>query len=94
DVELVGGISAGVLSGNDVFIKNENGLQNIGKTRDISSVNVSGTIGFGMTYVLNNNLSLAVEPRLNYYLNSINRNPDVEFRPYRVGVYTGLYYAF
>ncbi|MDD2382445.1 MAG: hypothetical protein PHV35_12185, partial [Mariniphaga sp.] len=45
DVELVGGISAGVLSGNDVFIKNENGLQNIGKTRDISSVNVSGTIG-------------------------------------------------
>lgn len=94
DVELVGGLNAGVVVGNNAFIDNEYGMQNIGKTRDISTVNLSGTLGVGVTYALGKHISLAVEPRLNYYLNSINHNPDVEFRPYRVGVYTGLYYEF
>ena len=94
DVELVGGVNAGVVVGNNAFIDNEYGVQNIGKTRDISPLNVSGTVGVGLNYALGKNLSVAVEPRVNYYLNSINRNPEVDFRPYRVGVYTGLYYEF
>jgi hypothetical protein len=94
DVELVGGVNAGLVVGNNAYIDNEYGVQNIGKTRDISPVNVSGTVGVGLNYAVGKNLSLAVEPRLSYYLNSINRNPEVDFRPYRVGVYTGLYYEF
>ncbi len=94
DVELVGGVNAGVVVGNNAFIDNEFGVQNIGKTQDISTVNVSGTVGVGLNYALGKNLSVAVEPRVNYYLNSINRNPEVDFRPYRVGIYTGLYYEF
>jgi len=93
-VELVGGVNAGMVVGNNAFIDNEFGIQNIGKTRDISPVNVSGTLGVGLNYALGKNLSVAVEPRVNYYLNSINRNPEVDFRPYRIGVYTGLYYEF
>jgi hypothetical protein len=94
DVELVGGVNAGLVVGNNAYINNEYGVQNIGKTRDISFVNVSGTVGVGLNYPLGKNLSLSVEPRFSYYLNSINRNPEVDFRPYRVGVYTGLYYEF
>ena len=94
DVELVGGVNAGLVVGNNAYIDNEYGVQNIGKTRDISPVNVSGTVGVGLNYAVGKNLSLAVEPRFSYYLNSINRNPEVDFRPYRVGVYTGLYYEF
>jgi opacity protein-like surface antigen len=90
----VGGINAGLVVGNNAYIDNEYGVQNIGRTQDISTVNVSGTVGVGLNYALGKNLSVAVEPRLNYYLNSINRNPEVDFRPYRVGVYTGLYYEF
>jgi len=94
DVELVGGVNTGVVVGNNAYIDNEYGLQNIGKTRDISTVNVSGTVGLGLNYAIGRNLSVAVEPRLNYYLNSLNRNPEVDFRPYRIGIYTGLYYEF
>jgi hypothetical protein len=94
DVELVGGVNAGLVVGNNAYINNEFGVQNIGKTLDISTVNVSGTVGVGLNYALGKNLSVAVEPRLNYYMNSINRNSEVDFRPYRVGVYTGLYYEF
>lgn len=94
DVELVGGLNAGILVGNNAFMENEFGQQNIGETQDISTVNLSGTVGIGLNYALGKHVSLAVEPRLNYYLNSINQNPGVDYRPYRIGVFTGLYYEF
>lgn len=93
-VELMGGVNAGVVVGNNAYFDNEYGMQNIGRTRDISKVNILSTIGVGVNYALNKNISIAVEPRLNYYLNSINQSHDVDFRPYRVGIYTGLYYEF
>lgn len=94
NIELLGGFNAGLVVGNSAFIDNQYGIQKIGKTRDISTVNLSGTLGVGMTYALGEHVSVAVEPRVNYYLNSISRNPEVAFRPFRVGVYTGLYYSF
>lgn len=94
DVELLGGINAGVVVGNNAFFENQFGVQKIGKTRDISTLNVSGTLGLGFTYALGKHFSLALEPRFNYYLNSISNNPEVHFKPYRIGMYTGLYYAF
>jgi hypothetical protein len=94
DIDILGGVNAGFVVGNNAYLDNGYGEQNIGKTEDISTLNMSGTIGFGVNYALGKNFSLAVEPRFNYYLNSINRNPAVEFRPYRIGVYTGLYYDF
>jgi opacity protein-like surface antigen len=94
EVEVMGGVNTGFVVGNKAYMKNEYGEQNIGETRDISTLNFSGTLGVGLTYALSKSISLALEPRVNYYLNSINSNPDVDFRPYRVGVYTGLYYEF
>ena len=93
-VELLGGINAGFVIGNNAYLDNDYGLQNIGSTADISTLNFSGTIGVGLNYALGKHFSFALEPRLNYYLSSINSNPDVDYRPYRIGVYTGVYYEF
>ena len=93
-LELLGGFNAGIVVGNDAYLDNEFGLQNVGKTEDISPINLSGTLGVGLNYELGKHISLGFEPRLNYYLSSINQNPDVEFRPYRIGFYTGIYYEF
>lgn len=93
-IELMGGVNAGLVVGNNAYIDNEFGLQKIGETQDISTVNFSGTIGLGLNYSLSKHFSVAVEPRLNYYLNSINTNPEVDFRPYRIGIFTGLSYEF
>ncbi len=93
-MELVGGINAGVVVGNNAYVENGGSLQNVGKTKDISMLNFSGTVGVGMNYSLGKHVSVAVEPRLNYFLSSINSNPDVDYRPYRIGVYTGVYYEF
>ena len=93
-IEVMGGVNAGVIVGNNAYIDNSYGLQNIGETRDISTINLSGTVGVGINYALGKHISMAVEPRLNYYFSSINSNPEVDFRPYRIGVFTGLYYEF
>lgn len=93
-IELMGGLNAGVVVGNNAYIDNNYGLQNIGTTQDISTINLSGTIGVGANYNIGKHISVAVEPRLNYYLNSINTSKDVVYRPYRIGFYTGLYYEF
>lgn len=93
-IELVGGVNTGIVVGNNAYIENSYGVQNVGSTQDISSVNLSGAVGLGMNYALGKHISVAVEPRLNYYFNSINSNPEVDYRPYRVGIFTGVYYAF
>lgn len=93
-LEVLGGLNAGFVVGNNAYIDNSYGLQNIGKTQDISTINLSGTVGVGVNYALGKHISVAVEPRLNYYFNSINNSPEVDYRPYRIGVFTGLYYEF
>lgn len=92
--DVLGGLNAGLVVGNNAYIQNNFGKQNIGSTEDISTLNISGTIGVGFSYAVGRHFSLAMEPRFNYYLNSINTSPDVDYKPYRIGLFTGVYYAF
>ena len=56
-VDILGGLNAGIVAGNNVYMDNQYGNQNIGKTKDISTVNFSGTVGVGLNYALNKNIS-------------------------------------
>ncbi len=94
DLQLMGGLSTNFLIGNQVYLEDGGVSQKVGKTSNISSVNYSGTFGVGVEYSLGKHLSLSIEPRVNYYLSSINKSADVDYRPYRIGVYTGLNYTF
>jgi hypothetical protein len=93
-VEMITGLNAGIVIGNNAYIENQYGIQNIGETQDISTLNLSGTVGVGLNYALGKHFAVAFEPRFNYYLNSINTNSSVDFRPYRLGFYTGVSYEF
>ncbi len=93
-VELMGGLSTNMVVGNNVFMESNSRRELVGNTQDINTVNFSGTVGAGLIYALGKNLSISVEPRLSYYLNSINHSGEVNFKPWRVGVFTGLSYEF
>lgn len=94
DVEMMGGFSSNVLVGNQTFMEtgSENSL--IGKTKDMQSVNYSGTLGLGLKYSLSKSLFLNIEPRIKYYLNSLNNSESVTYKPYTIGVFSGLSYQF
>jgi hypothetical protein len=93
-IQVSGGINAGIVVGNKAYISSEGSTQQVGKTQDISALNISTGAGVGFSYAISRNFSLSVEPKINYYLNSINRNGEIEFKPYRIGIFSGLNYEF
>lgn len=94
DVEMMGGFSSNVLVGNQTFMESSAGKNRIGSTKDMESMSYSGTLGIGLKYGLSKRVSLNVEPRIKYFLNSLNSNSAVIYKPYTVGVFTGLSYEF
>lgn len=94
NMHLLGGFSANMLVGNNVYMKNESGDFHIGKTKDMKSLNYSASFGFGLGYHLTDKIQLHIEPQLKYYLRSLSNNPDVTFEPYSIGIYTGVSYRF
>lgn len=94
NVELMGGFSSNVLVGNDTYMESSTGKSRVGKTQDMQGMNYSGTFGLGLKYGLSRRIFLNVEPRVKYYLNSLNSNSAVTYQPYTIGVYTGISYQF
>lgn len=93
-IELIGGISTSLVVGNNVYWEQPSGREKVGTTGDISPVNFAGVAGIGTTCALGKNLSLSVEPRASYFLHSINHSGDVSFKPWRIGMFTGVTYRF
>ena len=72
ELQLTGGISTNFLVNNFVTAQTANGTEEIGYVSNLNNVNYSGNAGIGMIYHFHANLSFSIEPRLRYYLNSIN----------------------
>jgi len=94
DVDLIGGLSSNVLVGNQTFMQTSSGKSQVGKTQDMQGLNYSGTFGLGLKYGLSKRIFLNVEPRIKYFLRSLNSNPAVNYKPYTIGVYSGISYQF
>ena len=94
DVELMGGVSSNMLVGNNTYLDNSNGKTLVGRTRDMQNMSYSSSLGLGLKYGISRRVFLNVEPRVKYYLNSLNNNPEVNYKPYTIGVFTGVSYSF
>ncbi|MCK5170351.1 MAG: hypothetical protein KAQ75_10770, partial [Bacteroidales bacterium] len=94
DVNLIGGIGANFLIGNDVYLLYGGKKEIIGETNNVNNVNYSTTLGFGIEYPLMKKINIRIEPTVKYYLNEINSNSSFESHPYAFGVYTGISYSF
>jgi hypothetical protein len=93
-VQLVGGLSTNLLVSNYVTMETAGGTSEIGYLTNIRSVNYSGNAGIGVAYYFLDRLSLSLEPRFRYFLNSVNDATLPSTRPYTFGLYTGLNYLF
>jgi hypothetical protein len=94
DFNLLGGLSTNFLIGNKVLYNQDGVSEIIGSTSNVRTVNYSGNFGLGVDYNLADRFHLLFEPRLKYYLNSINTNNLIENRPYTIGFYSGFIYLF
>lgn len=93
-IDMVGGLSSNILVGNRLYVDGNSGKSLVGRTKDLETFNYSGTFGLGFKYGLTDRLSLNVEPRFKYFLNSLSSNSSITYKPYTFGIYTGLSYEF
>ncbi len=93
-IQLLGGMSTNLLVNNYVSMESGGITKEIGYLANIRNVNYSGNAGLGFIYHFLDQLSLSVEPRFRYYLNSVNDATLPSTRPYTFGIYTGINYFF
>jgi len=91
-LHLSGGLSTNLMIGNRVYDKSTR--ETLGETSGIRSTNFSTSFSLGMEYQLSSKFSLSMEPSLKYYLNSINKDSNFNFKPYSIGLSSGIRYKF
>ena len=92
-IELIGGVSTLFLSNNSIsLIKNDLELE-IGKASNLNKIHFSSNVGLGFKYSFWKAFSANFQPMFKYQINPFSQNAG-DFRPYFIGLNTGLSYQF
>lgn len=89
DFFIKGGIGINRLISNNVYDTN-NGRNKIGQIEGLRMINYTSQLGVGLEYQLNSVIKIHIEPTLKYHLKSLNTDENFNYKPYAIGVYTGL----
>lgn len=92
-VNLIGGISTLFLGNNEISVKADNFNSVLGEANNLSSVSFSTNVGLGLDYKLSRKFTFNIEPMFKYQLNPYT-DSSVNFKPYYLGVYSGLSFKF
>ncbi len=93
-LSLSGGMSTNFLIGNSAYRMENNSKNKIGETQDINDISYSAIFGFGFRAPILKSLDFNLEPRIKYFMNSVTDNPESSYKPYSIGIYTGVNYRF
>ncbi|TVZ16226.1 PorT family protein [Maribacter sp. MAR_2009_72] len=92
-IDLIGGVSSLFLIDNAVSLTAGELTTEIGKANNINSVNFSANMGFGLNYKFTPKIRFNIEPIFKYQLNTFSEINGT-FRPYSIGVYSGVNFKF
>lgn len=86
---IIGGFSSFILSNNELFSEFNGNRTRIGEATNLNKVSYSANFGLGLNYKITKKLDLNLEPLFKYQINTFN-NTSGNFKPYFIGVYTGI----
>ena len=92
-VNMIGGFSTLFLGNNEVVVNDGDFRTVLGEANNLNTVSFSTNIGLGFNYNLSKRLTLNVEPMFKYQLNPYT-NSSANFRPYYLGVFSGVSFKF
>ncbi|WP_282013801.1 hypothetical protein [Marinifilum flexuosum] len=92
-VYFSGGIGANWIVENGVY-RTSGSRQKIGEIENLRTTNFSSLFGLGFEYQLSPKVRIGLEPSFKYYLNSINKSGRFDYKPYSIGLHTGIRYNF
>ena len=92
-LDVIGGVSTLLLGNNEVSVTAGSYNEVLGSANNLSSLSFATNIGLGLHYKMSSKFRLNVEPMFKYKLNPYT-DSSVSFKPYYLGVYTGLSFKF
>ena len=92
-VNVMGGMSALFLTDNSIAVTNNTAKLELGEDKNFNTFNQSANFGLGIDYLFTDQLAITVEPMFKYQLNALKEN-TAGFKPFNVGVYSGITYKF
>jgi len=92
-VKLIGGLSTFFLQDNNITIVSEGRDTVLGEASNLNDVHFSTNLGVGFKYSFLKSFEFNVEPTVKYQLNTFNANAG-NFKPYLLGIYSGISYKF
>jgi hypothetical protein len=93
DVSLIGGFSTLFLTENNVYADFNEERTLLGEANNIKNVSYSANFGIGLGVKVSEKINLNFEPNFKYQINAFN-NTSGNFKPYILGVNTGLKFKF
>ena len=92
-IEIVGGMSTMFLNENNLSVVS-NGMQaSMGKADNLNDVSFTSNIGLGFKYKFWKSFEANVEPKFKYQLNTFSDDTN-GFKPYFIGIYSGINFSF
>ncbi|WP_041632707.1 outer membrane beta-barrel protein [Maribacter sp. HTCC2170] len=92
-VNLIGGVSSLFLIDNSVTLTSGELVTKMGEANNVNDVNFSTNVGFGLNYKFSPKVQMNIEPVFKYQLNTFSGTSG-DFRPFTIGVYSGLNFKF
>ena len=92
-VNLIGGFSALFLNKNEVYSVFDGNSILLGEATNINNTSFSANFGLGFNFNISNSFNFNLEPMFKYQLNTFN-DTSGNFKPYFIGIYSGLSFKF
>lgn len=92
-VSMVGGMSTLILNENDISVTSSGFETLIGSAANLNPVSFSANFGVGLDYKISKRFVFNIEPMFKYQVNTYS-DSNVDFKPYFLGVYSGLSFKF
>lgn len=92
-LRLLGGMSALFLNENEVYSTLDGETTLIGRATNINKTSFSANFGVGLDFKLSEKFKLNLEPTFKYQLNTFS-NTSGDFKPYFIGIYSGISFKF
>jgi hypothetical protein len=90
---IIVGFSSLFLTENQVSTKSQTSTVFLGEANNLNTVNFSGNLGIDIDYRISPSLILNINPMFKGQLNTFSKDSN-GFKPYQIGIYTGLKYQF
>ncbi|MGX7667800.1 outer membrane beta-barrel protein [Flavobacterium pedocola] len=92
-IDVIGGFSSMFLNDNRVSLLSGNNTTEIGRANNLNKVHISSNVGLGFRYSFLKSFEANFEPMFKYQFNTFSSESG-NFKPYFVGLYTGISYRF